>query len=1089
MRKNTAFLFVCLLMSASCLADTIIVDDDGPNDFNSIQAAIDGASNGDTIIVNQGTYSESLNMSGKAITLQSTDPNNPAVVAATVIDGTGYYHVVQCKSGEDANTILTGFTITGGNANGTGYNSCGGGMYNYLSNPTVTNCTFTGNRADSGGGMFNHTSSPTVKNCIFKENSTHEGLEGLDGLDADFFSLPYDGEHGGDGGDGAGMYNVNASPVVINCTFIENSTGDGGKGGDGGEGYLFNDGADGGDGGKGGKGAGMYNENSSPQLVSCIFKANLTGFGGKNGSYGDAGWYSDDGSYGNSGDGGNGAGIYNCENSAPILSDCTFIKNSTGSGGPGGRSYGLTGKGGDGAGIYNDNSSPNLTNCSFEINETGGGGNGGKPGNGGNGAGMYNCNNSNPAITNCLFTGNRTGNGGEGNIARSSDFGPAGGDGAGIYNDDSSPNLTDCRFTANITGNGGNGEEGTGYDDGDPGGRGGHGGGMFNTNDSYPTITNCTFSKNMTGYGGNGGQGAGSSGFMLVGQITGGDGGNGGNGGSGAGIYNDNYSGPNIIDCTFTSNRTGLGGTAGRGGAGWWSGSSGKMGKPGNGAGILNQIHSSPDLTDCRFNQNTTIGVGGGIYNLNSSQTVTNCTFFSNSSLVGGGMSNSGNSLMVTNCTFISNQSELGGGMYNSGNGLIVTNCTFISNVSFWMGGGMFNSGSSPIVTNCTFTSNKSFWRGGGMYNSRTSSTTVTNCILWDDEAFFGGKEIYGTASVDYSCIEGGYTGSGNINTDPLFTDMDGRLLETSPCVDAGDNSAPHLPERDLDDNPRIIDSYVDMGAYEFTSLPVRNVTRSVFYETIQSAIDDANDFDQIRVPPGVYAEAVDFKGKAVHLYSSGGPEVTTIDGTGHDHVVKCISGEDANTILYGFTITGGDANGPDPNDYCGGGMFNDNSNPTVTDCIFTGNSADKYGGGMYNLDSSPTVTNSTFSSNAATEKGGAIANYSNSDPYIKNCIFENNSATIYGGGVYNFDSKPVMTNCIFNGNVAQLGKGGGIANYDGSNVIITNCTFYQNSADIDIGGAIRNYNCSPAITNCILWDNVPDEISSQSSSLVVSFC
>jgi hypothetical protein len=122
--------------------------------------------------------------------------------------------------------------------------------------------------------------------------------------------------------------------------------------------------------------------------------------------------------------------------------------------------------------------------------------------------------------------------------------------------------------------------------------------------------------------------------------------------------------------------------------------------------------------------------------------------------------------------------------------------------------------------------------------------------------------------------------------------------------------------------------------------------------ESIQAAIDDASDGDEIEVFPGTYYEVINFKNKAVRLYSSGGRDVTTIDANGADHVVQCASGEDANTILEGFTITGGNANGTYP-DNCGGGMCNDDSSPTVIDCIFWGNWSDE----LFNNSSTPTIT------------------------------------------------------------------------------------------------------------------------------------
>jgi serine protease len=76
--------------------------------------------------------------------------------------------------------------------------------------------------------------------------------------------------------------------------------------------------------------------------------------------------------------------------------------------------------------------------------------------------------------------------------------------------------------------------------------------------------------------------------------------------------------------------------------------------------------------------------------------------------------------------------------------------------------------------------------------------------------------------------------------------------------------------------------------------------------QSIQTTINAATNGDHIEVAPGTYNEAINFNGKSVHLYSSGGPGTTTINGNGADHVVKCVTNETANTIIEGFTITGG---------------------------------------------------------------------------------------------------------------------------------------------------------------------------------------
>ncbi len=259
-------------------------------------------------------------------------------------------------------------------------------------------------------------------------------------------------------------------------------------------------------------------------------------------------------------------------------------------------------------------------------------------------------------------------------------------------------------------------------------------------------------------------------------------------------------------------------------------------------------------------------------------------------------------------------------------------------------------------------------------------------------------------------------------------------------------------------------------------------------YCSIQTAIDNAVDTDEIVVAPGTYFEAINFDGKAVTLRSSDGAEVTIIDGTGFFHVVQCVNGEGPDSVLDGFTVTGGNANGSFPENR-GGGMFNIGSNPTVANCTFSGNTAE-FGGGMYNLfNSSPTVTNCTFSGNIAgigggmlndngssptvtnctfsgntASRGGGMYNFANSSPTVTNCTFSENYAVDAGGGMYNFGSSPTLTNCTFSGNTADFGSG--MFNYNSSNPTVTNCTFSGNSANFG-GGMYNSHNSSPTATNC----------------------
>ena len=171
------------------------------------------------------------------------------------------------------------------------------------------------------------------------------------------------------------------------------------------------------------------------------------------------------------------------------------------------------------------------------------------------------------------------------------------------------------------------------------------------------------------------------------------------------------------------------------------------------------------------------------------------------------------------------------------------------------------------------------------------------------------------------------------------------------------------------------------------------------------------------------------------------GVVLTTTNQVGDNsyHVVSAV-GVTNTAVLDGFTITAGQADGGSPNNR-GGGMHNDSSHPTVSNVIFSGNSAGN-GGGMSNLGSDPIMSNATFSGNSAHTSGGGMYNFGN-DPTVSNVIFSGNSATS-GGGVYNVISNPTIINATFSGNSAT--HGGGMFNRLGSNPTIVNTIFWGNS-------------------------------------------
>jgi regulator of RNase E activity RraA len=550
----------------------------------------------------------------------------------------------------------------------------------------------------------------------------------------------------------------------------------------------------------------------------------------------------------------------------------------------------------------------------------------------------------------------------------------------------------------------------------------------------------------------------------------------------GGGVYNENSS-PTVINCTFSDNMAEMGG------------------------GMYNES-SNPTVTNCTFSGNS-VGCGGGMYNhYCSNPMVTNCTFNGNSAgYYGGGMYNDNySSPMVTNCTFSGNSAVYGSGIYNSDSSPTVTNCIVWAN----SGNQIFNGNSSPVFTYCdvqggyagegNINTNPMFVDADGADNVagtadddlRLDSNSL--CVDAGDNSAIpagiitdidGNPRIYNSV-VDMGAYEYNFTlcdsdGDGVLNIDdnclltynPGQADTDGDGVgdacddwPTDPNDDIdGDGVSGEIDNCPLTPNPDQLDSDGDGVGNACDGVIYVDDDGPVPFSSIQAAINSAVNGDTIVVLPGTYVENINMKGKAITLASID-PNASTvvastiIDGNKAGSVIVCNSGENANTVIDGFTITNGSGTLKD-GDYYGGGMYNyNNSSPTVTNCTFSGNSAFE-GGGMGNLFSgNPTVTNCTFSRNSG----------------------------YHGGGMWNYSSSPMITNCTFSRNsVEGYGYGGGIQNVRSGNPTITNCTFSRNSAYL--GSMMYSYESSPTVTNCIIWDNSGSQIYNHSSSPVVTYC
>lgn len=130
-----------------------------PADYPKIQAGIDAAAKGDTVLVAEGAYYENVNFKGKAITVASyfIVDGDTTHINNTIIDGSKPSHadsgsVVFFVSGEDTTSVLRGFTITGG---------------------TGTVATQPGGSVRVGGGIFCYNSGARIINNKIIENAVH----------------------------------------------------------------------------------------------------------------------------------------------------------------------------------------------------------------------------------------------------------------------------------------------------------------------------------------------------------------------------------------------------------------------------------------------------------------------------------------------------------------------------------------------------------------------------------------------------------------------------------------------------------------------------------------------------------------------------------------------------------------------------------------------------------------------------------------------------------------------------------------------------------------------------------------------------
>jgi subtilisin family serine protease len=295
-----------------------------PGDYSTIQEAIDASWDGGTVWIADGTYTgegnRDLDFGGRAITVRSENGPNDCTIDCNGTEQQPHrgFHF---HNGEDACSVLVGFTITSGysreggailcESSGPTIRNCvvaynlardGGGLFNDAGNPVLVDCTFSANTGEGeGGGMNDNNGSASLTNCTFSMNSADDNGGGIfvqNGSSTNLTGCAFIGNNGGRRG--GGMLSDGSSPTLINCTFANNSSGE--------------------------DGGGVRNDQSSPTFINCTFSENSTAV--------------------------DGGGMFNIESTA-ILTDCNFVANIAGE---------------EGGGMWNEMSSLDINDCNFAEN-------------------------------------------------------------------------------------------------------------------------------------------------------------------------------------------------------------------------------------------------------------------------------------------------------------------------------------------------------------------------------------------------------------------------------------------------------------------------------------------------------------------------------------------------------------------------------------------------------------------------------------------------------------------------------------------------------------------------------------------------
>ncbi len=303
--------FLLLLLSSTALmqpSQVMAATWQVPLDAPTIQAGIDAAATGDTVLISCGTYLESQIVMKAGITLIG----ETSVSSCVTIDAQNLGRVLDCVDLTEL-TRIQNITFMGGHVVDGWFTALGGGVRCLNSNIILSNCIFQGNVARIGAGFGGSESTISLIDCFFNSNAaTHETWSA-----------------------GGAVWARDCSGIIENCQIIENT--------------AFSTNPD-----NPGDGGGFFFNNSSLDVSHCLFQGNSTG-AGAGGFYSvsnDSSVFSDCDFVENTA--ANGGAVYFEYEAAAQLINCTFTNNIANAGG---------------ALVSINNSFPTISDCHFENNQ------------------------------------------------------------------------------------------------------------------------------------------------------------------------------------------------------------------------------------------------------------------------------------------------------------------------------------------------------------------------------------------------------------------------------------------------------------------------------------------------------------------------------------------------------------------------------------------------------------------------------------------------------------------------------------------------------------------------------------------------